>query len=51
MGEIIDKAKGKAKQIEGDLTGDRLRHAEGTVDVEKGKAKEKFEDLKRDIKK
>lgn len=48
MGEIIDKLKGKAKQVEGDLTGDRSRHAEGTVDEKKGEAKEKLEDLERD---
>lgn len=50
MGELIDKAKGKAKQVEGDLTGDQERHAEGTADVYKGKAKGKFEEVKQDIK-
>ncbi len=50
MGEIIDKLKGKAKQVEGDLTGDRARHAEGRVDEAKGDLKGKFEELKQDIK-
>jgi uncharacterized protein YjbJ (UPF0337 family) len=49
MGEIQDKLKGKAKQVEGALTGDRARQAEGVADEEKGKLKEKFEDLKREI--
>lgn len=50
MGEFIDKAKGKAKQVEGDLTGDRSRHAEGRIDEAKGKAKGAFEDVKHDAK-
>ncbi len=39
MGEIIDRAKGKAKQIEGELTGDDLRKAEGVADQIKGNLK------------
>ena len=50
MGEIIDKLKGKAKQVEGDLTGDRARHAEGRADEAKGNLKGKFEEVKQDIK-
>ncbi|MDB4965974.1 MAG: CsbD-like [Myxococcales bacterium] len=50
MGEIIDKLKGKAKQVEGDITGDRERHAEGRVDEAKGKAKGAFEEIKQDVK-
>ncbi len=50
MGEIIDKLKGKAKQVEGSLTGDRDRQAEGVVDEKKGEAKGKFEEVKQDIK-
>jgi uncharacterized protein YjbJ (UPF0337 family) len=50
MGEIIDKLKGKAKQVHGDLTGDRERHAEGTVDEAKGKLKGKLEEVKQGIK-
>jgi uncharacterized protein YjbJ (UPF0337 family) len=37
MGEIIDKIKGKAKQVEGILTGDKARQHEGEVDEAKGK--------------
>jgi uncharacterized protein YjbJ (UPF0337 family) len=50
MGEISDKLKGKAKQVEGDITGDRERHAEGTLDELKGKVKGKFEEVKQGIK-
>lgn len=39
MGAIIDKVKGKAKQIEGRLTGDKLRTAQGTVEKKKGDVK------------
>ncbi len=39
MGEIIDKAKGKAKQVEGKLTGDDARTAEGVADEIKGNLK------------
>ncbi len=39
MGEIIDKVKGKAKQIEGILTGDKARQQEGRTDETKGKIK------------
>ena len=38
MGEIIDKVKGKAKQVQGDLTGDQARHTEGVIDELKSKA-------------
>ena len=37
MGEIIDKVKGKAKQIEGIITGDKARQQEGEIDEAKGK--------------
>ncbi len=50
MGELIDKAKGKAKQVEGSITGDRQRQAEGIADEKKGDAKGKFEEVKQDIK-
>lgn len=39
MGEIIDKVKGKAKQIEGILTGDKARQQEGELDEAKGNVK------------
>jgi uncharacterized protein YjbJ (UPF0337 family) len=38
MGEIIDKVKGKAKQVEGIITGDKARQHEGELDEAKGKA-------------
>lgn len=50
MGEIIDKVKGKMKQVEGDLTGDRARHAEGRIDELKGDVKGAFEDAKHAVK-
>ena len=49
MGEIIDKLKGKAKQVEGSITGDRSKQAEGIIDEKKGALKEKFEELKHDV--
>ena len=36
MGATMDKLKGKAKQIEGKLTGDRVRTAQGTAEKAKG---------------
>jgi uncharacterized protein YjbJ (UPF0337 family) len=36
MGEIIDKVKGKAKQIQGILTGDKDRQNEGELDEARG---------------
>ncbi len=36
MGSIGDKIKGKAKQVEGKLTGDKLREGQGTVQKAKG---------------
>jgi uncharacterized protein YjbJ (UPF0337 family) len=36
MGAIADKIKGKAKQIEGKLTGDKVLVAQGTVEKAKG---------------
>lgn len=38
MGSISDKIKGKAKQVEGKLTGDKVRTAQGTVQKAKGDA-------------
>ena len=37
MGAIADKIKGTVKQIEGKLTGDKLRTAQGTAEKTKGK--------------
>jgi uncharacterized protein YjbJ (UPF0337 family) len=39
MGEIIDKVKGKAKQLEGELTGDDARKSAGVADQIKGDIK------------
>ncbi len=50
MGELIDKAKGKIKQAEGSITGDRGRQAEGLVDEKKGDVKGGFERVKQDVK-
>ncbi len=36
MGSIADKLKGKAKQVEGRLTGDKVRETQGTVEKAKG---------------
>ncbi len=50
MGELIDKFKGRAKQVFGALTGDRRRQTEGVVDEKKGDVKGRFEEIKQDIK-
>ncbi len=39
MGAISDKIKGKAKQVEGRLTGDRVREMQGTAEETKGEVK------------
>jgi uncharacterized protein YjbJ (UPF0337 family) len=51
MGEIIDKAKGKTKQVAGALAGDKKLEQEGKVDSAKGKVKGAIEDVKRAVKK
>jgi len=51
MGELIDKIKGKAKQAEAAVTGNRARKAEGVIDELKGKAKGAFEEAKTNVKK
>jgi uncharacterized protein YjbJ (UPF0337 family) len=50
MGELMDKVKGKAKQAEGRITGNKTREAEGVLDELKGKAKGAFEEAKTDVK-
>lgn len=50
MGELIDKAKGKAKEVGGKITGDRSLETEGELDQAKGKVKGGFEEIKKDIK-
>ncbi len=51
MGELIDKAKGKIKQVAGAVTGDEKLKAKGEVDELKGKVKGAVEDVKQAIKK
>jgi uncharacterized protein YjbJ (UPF0337 family) len=51
MGELIDKVKGKIKQAEGGLTGDRSKQVEGYIEEKKGQVKEAVEDIKHDIRK
>ncbi|MDB4956340.1 MAG: hypothetical protein JWO36_3909 [Myxococcales bacterium] len=36
MGAIMDKIKGKAKEIEGRLTGDKIRQGQGRAEKAKG---------------
>jgi uncharacterized protein YjbJ (UPF0337 family) len=36
MGAMTDKIKGKLKQVEGRLTGDKVRTAQGTAEKSKG---------------
>jgi uncharacterized protein YjbJ (UPF0337 family) len=50
MGEIIDKAKGRIKQAEGALAGDKKLQSEGRVDEASGKVKGAVEDVKHAIK-
>src|ERR1019366_7981431 len=46
MGEIIDKTKGKIKQVAGTLTGKDKLKADGKLDELKGRAKGAVEDIK-----
>jgi len=57
MGAISDKLKGKAKQVEGRVTGDKIREAqgsaqkakgdiEGAVDRAKNRARAKIDEMK-----
>jgi uncharacterized protein YjbJ (UPF0337 family) len=50
MGEIIDKTKGKIKQLAGVLAGDKRLIDEGRMDEVKGKVKAAMEDLKHSLK-
>lgn len=43
--EKFDKAKGRAKEAAGDLTGDRDLQREGKVDRTSGGIKEKLDDV------
>ena len=51
MGEIIDKVKGKIKQVAGSASGDKKLEREGKIDEAKGKVKGAAEDVKHAIKK
>lgn len=46
MSAIGDKIKGKMKQIEGRLTGDKVRTAQGTTEKTKGDVKAKASRVK-----
>ena len=46
MGAISDKLKGKAKQVEGRVTGDKLRETQVTVQKTKGDVEGKLEGAK-----
>ncbi|MCF1852074.1 CsbD family protein [Lactobacillus jensenii] len=46
---MSDKLAGKAKEVEGKLTGDKAREAQGKAEGLLGKAKEKINDVKEDV--
>ena len=46
---LKDKIIGKAKEVEGKLTGDKLREVEGKAQKTKGKVKAKVKQVKDDI--
>lgn len=46
---LKDKIIGKAKEVEGKLTGDKLREVEGKAQQVKGKVKAKAKKVKEDI--
>jgi uncharacterized protein YjbJ (UPF0337 family) len=43
---LSDKTKGKAKEFEGKVTGDKQREAEGKVEQAKGEAKDAVEHVR-----
>ena len=47
MGELKDKVQGKIKQVQGDLTDDPVKHAEGVAQEAKGKLEGKIADVKK----
>ncbi|HZA50260.1 MAG TPA: CsbD family protein [Myxococcaceae bacterium] len=49
MGGLIDKIKGKVKEVTGAATGDRSLEAEGKKDHAKGHVKQGYENLKHDV--
>jgi uncharacterized protein YjbJ (UPF0337 family) len=50
MGATSDKLKGRGKQIEGKLTGDKLRMAQGTAQRTKGEIEGAVASAVRDVK-
>jgi uncharacterized protein YjbJ (UPF0337 family) len=50
MGELIDKAKGKVKEVTGAATGDRRLEGEGKIDRAKGAVKGAAEEVKQAVK-
>lgn len=50
MGEVIDKAKGRAKQAVGAATGDRKLQRQGKVDEAKGNVEGAVEEVKHAVK-
>ena len=50
MGEIIDKVKGKIKQVAGKATGDKKLERQGKVDEVKGRVKGAVEEVKHGVK-
>lgn len=50
MGAITDKLKGKAKKMEGRLTGDRVREAQGGLEEKKGDLEQRASRVKNRVK-
>jgi uncharacterized protein YjbJ (UPF0337 family) len=50
MGEIIDKVKGKAKQVAGAAIGDKKLERQGKIDEAKGNVKGAVEEVKHAVK-
>lgn len=50
MGATTDKIKGRAQQIEGKLTGDKIRMAQGTATRAKGKVEGAARRISRKVK-
>jgi uncharacterized protein YjbJ (UPF0337 family) len=50
VGELIDKAKGKVKEVTGAATGDRRLEGEGKIDRAKGAVKGAAEEVKQAVK-
>ncbi len=50
MGELIDKGKGKVKEVAGVATGNRKLEGEGKIDQAKGAVKGVVEEVKHAVK-